>query len=622
MQNILIFLILLPLIGLLVSFLINKNEEKSIFGLTLGTLGVHFVALVFLIGTWLGCGPNMISHKVWEVYHSGHFHFDMVLQFDEISAIFGVVADVILLLCAVFSRYYIHRDAGFKRYFSTMLLFALGLNLIIFSGNFETVFTGWEIIGIASFILIAYYRDRYLPVKNASKVISVYRLGDIALLLGIWLSYHLWHEHVTFAQLSDANFVGAKMTEHPMMSATIALLFIIAAAVKSAQLPFSSWLPRAMEGPTSSSAIFYGALSVHMGVFLLLRTYPFWSEMMLVKGVVITLGLCTALVAASIVRVQPTAKTQIAYGSIAQIGLMFIEVALGWHVLALVHFMGNAFLRVYQLLVSPSLLHYFIHDQFYNYTPSTKQKGWVAAQKMQNTLYILGVKEWNLDTFQVQYLWSPFKWLGNKLRFFTTFPGIFLPVAVLCLGLYDLFLQPTLSETMQNGLSLMLAFSAMILVLNALSERGDARRAWWSICVSQWFVALAIAVDTMHDWVHAGFFLVGSIFFGILGHFSLSKIAKTESSIALNSYLGHVYEHPKTSFAFLLAALGLAGFPFSPTFLGIDLMLSYLTPQDILLVVVMAIYFIFMELAALRIYARVFLGQHVKQYHEIAYRSS
>jgi NADH-quinone oxidoreductase subunit L len=622
MQNILTFLILLPLLGLLLSLLINKTAEKSIFSLSIGILGIHLIAQLFIIGTWWMDGANTISHKIWEVYHSGHFRFDIVLQFDEISAVFGVVADVILLLCAVFSRYYIHRDAGFKRYFCTLLLFALGINLILFSGNFETVFTGWEIIGIASFVLIAFYRDRYLPVKNALKVISVYRLGDIALLLGIWLSYHLWQEHVTFVQLNDPNFMGLKMAENPWMSATIAILFIIAAAVKSAQLPFSSWLPRAMEGPTSSSAVFYGALSVHIGVFLLLRTYPFWSEMLLVKGFVIALGVFTALVAASIAKVQPTAKTQIAYGSIAQIGLMFIEVAMGWHFFALLHFMGNAFLRTYQLLLSPSLQHYFIHDQFYNYRPSTKQKGWVAAQKMQNTLYILGVKEWNLDIFQTKFLWLPFKWLGSKMHFFTTFPGVFLPIAVFILGLYDIFLQPTLSETMQNGLSLLLALSAMFLVLNSLSERGDARRAWWSICVSQWFVALAISGNILQDWVHAGFFLAGSVCFGILGHICLTKVAKMESNIALNSYLGHVYEHPKTSFAFLLAALGLAGFPFSPTFLGIDLMLSYLTPKDLLLVVVMAIYFIFMELAALRIYARVFLGQHVKKYHEIAYRSS
>lgn len=120
-------------------------------------------------------------------------------------------------------------------------------------------------------------------------------------------------------------------------------MLIIAASIKSAQVPFSSWLPRAMEGPTTSSAIFYGSLSVHIGVFLLIRTYPLWESLLSIKILIISIGAITGLVAAATARVQSTVKTQIAYASIAQIGLIFIEVALGFHSLALFHFAGNAF---------------------------------------------------------------------------------------------------------------------------------------------------------------------------------------------------------------------------------------------------------------------------------------
>jgi NADH-quinone oxidoreductase subunit L len=80
--------------------------------------------------------------------------------------------------------------------------------VVIFSGNFETLFIGWEFLGITSFLLIAFYRDRYLPIKNALKTISLYRLGDICLILALWMSHHLWHQNITFLQLNDVQLVS------------------------------------------------------------------------------------------------------------------------------------------------------------------------------------------------------------------------------------------------------------------------------------------------------------------------------------------------------------------------------------------------------------------------------
>ena len=137
------------------------------------------------------------------------------------------------------------------------------------------MFIGWEIIGLSSFLLIAFYRNRYLPVKNAFKVLSNYRISDVALMMAMWMLHHLTHRNIRFDEFSD---VASGNISKSGMVAFIAGMFLLAAIVKSAQFPFSSWLPRAMEGPTSSSAIFYGSLSVHIGVFLLLRTHPFWES--------------------------------------------------------------------------------------------------------------------------------------------------------------------------------------------------------------------------------------------------------------------------------------------------------------------------------------------------------
>jgi NADH:ubiquinone oxidoreductase subunit 5 (subunit L)/multisubunit Na+/H+ antiporter MnhA subunit len=149
-----------------------------------------------------------------------------------------------------------HRDQGYKRFFNTILLFAAGYNFIILSGNFETLFIGWEIKGLCSFLLIAFYRNRYLPVKNALKTVSNYRISDVSLMLAMWMMHHLTHQNISFTQLGEAKDIAVQ-TGHTGMALFIVCMIILAATVKSAQFPFTTWLPRAMEGPTSSSAIFY-----------------------------------------------------------------------------------------------------------------------------------------------------------------------------------------------------------------------------------------------------------------------------------------------------------------------------------------------------------------------------
>ena len=242
------------------------------------------------------------------------------------------------------------------------------ITLLFFPAILKRLFIGWEIKGLCSFLLIAFYRNRYLPVKNAFKTISNYRISDVALILAMWMMHHLTHQNITFTQLAKQEIWLFK-SDHAGMAIFIVCMIILPAAIKVGAVSFYYLVAKSMEGPTSSSAIFYGSLSVHIGVFLLLRTHPFWQDMLWVKIAIIIIGALTGIVATLIARVQPTVKTQIAYSSAAQIGIMFIEVALGFHWLVLIHFAGNAFLRTYQLLVSPSVLNYLVHHQYFHYHP-------------------------------------------------------------------------------------------------------------------------------------------------------------------------------------------------------------------------------------------------------------
>ncbi|HKO80159.1 MAG TPA: proton-conducting transporter membrane subunit, partial [Chitinophagaceae bacterium] len=360
--------IFIPLVAFFASLFWQNKQERPIARIVQFTKAFYIVATVAYATLWFINGYTPVNQKLITLYQTEHFVFAIQFYYDHITAVYSIVGAVLFFLVSTFSRYYMHRDEGYKRFFNTILFFALGYNLIIFSGNFETLFIGWEIIGLSSFLLIAFYRNRYLPVKNAFKILSNYRVSDLALILAMWMMHHLTHQNITFTQLAEAKTIVLQ-SDHNSMAVFIVIMILLAAIIKSAQLPFTSWLPRAMEGPTSSSAIFYGSLSVHIGVFLLLRTWPFWQDMLWAKIVIISIGAMTGIIATFIARVQPTVKTQIAYSSAAQIGIIFIEVALGLHILALIHFAGNAFLRTYQLLVSPSVLNYLVHHQYFHYHP-------------------------------------------------------------------------------------------------------------------------------------------------------------------------------------------------------------------------------------------------------------
>jgi NADH:ubiquinone oxidoreductase subunit 5 (subunit L)/multisubunit Na+/H+ antiporter MnhA subunit len=276
-------LIIIPLLGFILSIIIPAKKEGLISQTAFLTTAVHFLVFVAFLFLWIINGHVLYNMKDLVLFKAGEYEFFIDFCFDKITAVYVFVGSTLTFLITVYSRAYLHRESGYKRFFNTTLFFYFGYNLVIFSGNLETLFVGWEILGISSFLLIAFYRDRYLPVKNAVKVFSIYRIGDVGLLLAMWMSHHLWHENITFEKLINYSLVHSQLQTHTLIGVFISLMIVLSAAAKSAQLPFSSWLPRAMEGPTPSTAIFYGSLSVNIGVFLLLRTYHFWEHQLSVR---------------------------------------------------------------------------------------------------------------------------------------------------------------------------------------------------------------------------------------------------------------------------------------------------------------------------------------------------
>lgn len=622
MAQLLQFFILIPLAGFFISLLLPRKNERIISSIAIGTIVLHLAAVVAFCVYWLANGYPVLDIKHVTLFKTTGFEIFIDFYFDKISAAFALIGAGLTLLVALFSRFYLHREEGFKRFFNTILLFYAGYNIIIFSGNFETLFIGWEMLGISSFLLIAFYRDRYLPVKNGLKVISIYRLSDICLILAMWLSHHLWHENITFLKLNNADLVSAQLQQHFTLAAIIAVLVLVAATAKSAQFPFSSWLPRAMEGPTTSSAIFYGSLSVHIGVFLLLRTYPFWQDMLFIKIAIIAIGLVTSIIAAGIARVQSSVKTQIAYSSIVQIGIIFIEVALGFHILALVHFAANAFLRTYQLLVSPSVLSYLVHNQFYSFKPDENLIRNTGLQKIKNSLYILSVKEWNIDHYLQRLLWNPFKWIGKQLNFLSGKASLTVLGLIYLFGVYCYSFEENIPAGLYEALPIVFSLIGLLLVLKAFTERGDARRGWLMVFAGQFYIVLSIALNEYVAYNEILIYLSGTVVSAVIGYICLNKIKAIDNDIVLDGFHGYTYEQPTIAFVFLLSCLGALGFPITPTFIGIDILFTHIHEKQGALITFTALSFVFIELSVLRIYARIFLGQHKKAYHAIAYKSS
>ncbi len=613
--------VLIPLSGFFVSLFIPKKNENLISWVALTTVGIHFLLTIGIIFVWFFHNHNSIDFKELSIYKANDYDFFIDLHFDKISATFLFVGSFLTFLIVMYCRRYMHREKGFKRFFSILLFFYLGFNFILVSGNFETLFIGWEILGVSSFLLIAFYRDRYLPVKNAVKVFSIYRIGDIGIVLAMWLSHHMFHENITFQKVFSDGLTHKLILNHSYEGVIIAILILISASAKSALLPFSSWLPRAMEGPTPSSAIFYGSLSIHIGAFLMLRTYPFWENQTSFRIFVILLGAITSIVAILTSRVQSSVKSQIAYSSIGQIGLIFIEIALGFDELALVHIAGNAFLRTYQLLVSPSNVSYKIREQFYNFKPRVKtiEDSW--PKKIEYSLYVLSLKEWNLDSFMYKYLWNPSKKLGGQFNFLT-FKNVFLIfIPFLILGISFNYHQEYISKNILYKLPTFFAFLGIISTFKAFTERNSVRLSWSLIILNHFFIALAISYNEHCESIHLIWYLSGVIICGTAGYFCIQRLRKFENWVSLDQFHGHSSEHPKIALVFLIACLGLAGFPITPSFIGEDLIFSHIHENQILLAFFVAASFVLNGIAAIRIYARIFLGPNSKNHNGKAQRT-
>lgn len=326
--------------------------ERVAYRVSTTGLMVSLLASAAVLTIYAGALGRPVSGEVefgrWLRLHQ--YEIPLVLIVDRVSVTISLFALTLTSLVARFSRTYLHREPGFVRFFVLLSLFATGTQLVALAGALELFFAGWELLGISSALFIGFFHERDEPVRSAVRAFATFRFADAGLLIATVVSFEL---------LGSARFSAMERAAAlPQLASTaIALLFLLSAMGKSALLPFSGWLPRAMEGPTPSSALFYGAVSIHAGLVLLLRVWPVLEVSAIARAVGATVGLATAVYAAVIVRVNTDAKGALAHATLAQVGIILVEICLGWVTLALVHLVCHALLRLGQYLRAPNLIH-------------------------------------------------------------------------------------------------------------------------------------------------------------------------------------------------------------------------------------------------------------------------
>ncbi|PTL76029.1 NADH-quinone oxidoreductase subunit L [Vitiosangium sp. GDMCC 1.1324] len=349
-----------PLLAFLVLggvMLVHRTpSERTVARWVLGALWLSLGCSVVTAASRLLHHEDVLEVEVGRWFSAGDYSFLVSLFVDRLSATMMVLTSAITLLIGWFSVNYLHREPGFARFFLLLALFATGMLLLVESGSIDLLFVGWELVGLTSALLIGFFHERATPVRSGLRAFTIYRLCDMGLLVGAVLLHHFAGSAEWADALGERAWPGPAVALGVVPATVLALCLMLAAMGKSAQLPFSSWLPRAMEGPTPSSALFYGALSVHAGLYLLLRVAPLLESAPVARAALVIVGLLTAVHATLVWRVQTDVKSSLAYGVLTQVGLMFAEVGLGLYRLALVHLVAHACLRCLQLLRAPSAL--------------------------------------------------------------------------------------------------------------------------------------------------------------------------------------------------------------------------------------------------------------------------
>ena len=352
--NIALVLVLAPFLGFLINVFFGKRLGKTVSGI-IGTLSVavSFVISLYLFG-FISVAKEPIQISLFEWIQISNFKLDFGFLLDQLSILWLLFVTGIGSLIHLYSISYMHDDENMHKFFAYLNLFVFFMITLVVGSNLLVMFIGWEGVGLCSYLLIGFWYKNQEYNDAAKKAFIMNRIGDLGLLIGIFILGHLFST-LDYATLKTAISTATNLDLYWLSAAALALF--IGACGKSAQIPLYTWLPDAMAGPTPVSALIHAATMVTAGIFMITRLNFIFDLAPEVQNIIAIIGAVTALVAATIGLVQNDIKKVLAYSTVSQLGLMFLALGLGAYEVAVFHVITHAFFKACLFLGSGSVIH-------------------------------------------------------------------------------------------------------------------------------------------------------------------------------------------------------------------------------------------------------------------------
>jgi NADH-quinone oxidoreductase subunit L len=348
----------LPFAAFAVILLLTRSRPRLSAALSLTAITVSLAAAGFLLVEHWGITRPIEHSFLWVA--GGEVSVRAGFLIDPLSLLMLAVVTAICFLVQVYSLGYMAGDPGFSRYYAFMSLFAWAMTNLTLSFTLLQLYIFWELVGLASYLLIGFWYEKFSASEAGKKAFVMTRCGDVAFFLGILLIL----VHLGNLDIRDLNGPAAGRLS-PTVVTTGALLVFGGIIGKSAQFPLLTWLPDAMEGPTPVSALLHSATMVAAGVYLFARLFPFFSLSPTALGVCLAVGTVSMLLAATMAMVSRDIKQVWAYSTISQLGLMITGLAAGNYVAGVFHLTTHAAFKALLFLCSGVFIHAFHSNDMY-----------------------------------------------------------------------------------------------------------------------------------------------------------------------------------------------------------------------------------------------------------------
>jgi NADH-quinone oxidoreductase subunit L len=362
MPNLLPFIPAFPLLGFLILSLFGRSLPKPAIA-TIGAGTVCFAAILTIIPgiSFLQTPPagGAYHQLVWSWFSAGKLSVDIGLRVDALTLVFIFIITFVGALIHVYSVFFMWHDGDYARFFASMNLFVCSMLLLVMADNLVLMYLGWEGVGLCSYLLIGFWFDVPSNCRAANKAFLITRIGDTALLIGLFL---------LFKELGTLNISGTlhQAPDHFTTGGSnivlITILLLAGGMGKSAQLPLQTWLPDAMAGPSPVSALIHAATMVTAGVYLIARMHVLFQLSPVTMMIVAIIGALTLFVAGCSALAQTDIKRILAYSTISQIGYMFLALGVGAWSAAIFHFFTHAFFKALLFLAAGVIIEALHHE--------------------------------------------------------------------------------------------------------------------------------------------------------------------------------------------------------------------------------------------------------------------